>query len=50
MRDHPLSPQVFMVFGSCNESALMEKSRGIKQEMKSIWFHRNIIGFCRDCS
>lgn len=37
-------------FGSCNESALMEKSGGIKQEIKSIWFHGNIIGFCRDCS
>ena len=40
----------FYFFGSCNESALMEKSCGIKQEIKSIWFRRNIIGFCRDCS
>lgn len=40
----------FYFFGSLNESALMERSCGIKQEIKSIWFHRNIIGFCRDCS
>lgn len=40
----------FCILGWYNESALMEKSGGIKQEIKSIKCHRDVIGLCRDCS